>query len=82
MHNVSVSFDSMPLSGPSPVAAHILRQPGVQRVPNPKVEMFIAKNFLEPELCQLLMIKIDAERHRRAVNRPQEALSSRRVIIE
>ncbi|HEX8302515.1 MAG TPA: 2OG-Fe(II) oxygenase [Sphingomonas sp.] len=39
-----------------------MRQPGVQRVPNPKVEMFIAKNFLEPELCQLLMIKIDAER--------------------
>ncbi|RYD64292.1 MAG: 2OG-Fe(II) oxygenase [Sphingomonadales bacterium] len=24
--------------------------------------MFIARNFLEPELCQLLMVKIDAER--------------------
>ncbi|WP_414714053.1 prolyl hydroxylase family protein [Sphingomonas sp.] len=62
MQNVTVTFDSGPVTGPSPVAAHIMRQPGVQRVPNPKVEMFIAKNFLEPELCQLLMIKIDAER--------------------
>ncbi len=45
-----------------PVAEHIMRWPGVQRVPHPKIAMFIAKNFLEPELCQLLMIKIDAER--------------------
>lgn len=45
-----------------PVVDHILRWPGVQRVPHPKIAMFIAKSFLEPELCQLLMIKIDAER--------------------
>ena len=45
-----------------PVVDHIMRWPGVQRVPHPKIQMFIAKNFLEPELCQLLMIKIDAER--------------------
>ncbi len=45
-----------------PVVEHIMRWPGIQRVPSPKVAMFIAKNFLEPELCQLLMIKIDAER--------------------
>ena len=62
MQNVTVTFGASPVSAPSPVAAHILRQPGVQRVPSPKVEMFIAKNFLEPELCQLLMMKIDAER--------------------
>ncbi|RYD49035.1 MAG: 2OG-Fe(II) oxygenase [Sphingomonadales bacterium] len=62
MHNVTVTFGASPATGSSPVARHIMRRPGVQRVPNPKVEMFIAKNFLEPELCQLLMVKIDAER--------------------
>ena len=45
-----------------PVVAHLARWPGIQRVPHPKVAMFIGKDFLEPELCQLLMIKIDAER--------------------
>jgi len=45
-----------------PVIEHILRQPGIQRVPSPKVALFIAKNFLEPELCQALMRQIDAQR--------------------
>ena len=45
-----------------PVIDHILRQPGIQRVPNPKVAMFIGKKFLEPELCQLLMLQIDSKR--------------------
>ncbi|MES2989312.1 MAG: 2OG-Fe(II) oxygenase [Pseudomonadota bacterium] len=62
MQNVTVNFGPSVVTGPSPVAAHIMTQPGVQRVPSPKVEMFIVKNFLEPELCHLLMMKIDAER--------------------
>lgn len=63
MPNVTVSFGPAPVpAGSSPVAQHIMRQPGVQRVPGPKVEMFIARNFLEPELCALLMVKIEAER--------------------
>jgi len=45
-----------------PVIEHILRWPGIQRVPHPKVAMFIVKNFLDPELCRLLMAKIEAER--------------------
>ena len=45
-----------------PIVEHIQRWPGVQRVPHPKIAMFIAKDFLEPELCQLLVMKIDAER--------------------
>jgi len=45
-----------------PVIEHILSHPGIQRVPNPKVAMFIAKNFLEPDLCQLLMHRIDEKR--------------------
>ncbi len=45
-----------------PVIEQIMRWPGVQRVPSPKVAMFVVKDFLEPELCTLLRIKIDAER--------------------
>jgi hypothetical protein len=45
-----------------PVIEHMLRQPGIQRVPNLKVAMFIGKKFLEPELCQLLMLQIDSKR--------------------
>ncbi|WP_044336196.1 prolyl hydroxylase family protein [Sphingomonas hengshuiensis] len=45
-----------------PVVDHILRWPGIQRVPSAKVAMFIAKNFLEPELCAVLMDRIDTKR--------------------
>lgn len=64
MHNVSVSFKAGHDSAAAltPVARHIAARPNVQRVPSPKIEMFIGKNFVEPELCQLLMMKIDAER--------------------
>ena len=62
MPNVTVSFGASAAPPPDPVASRIMAQPGMQRVPHPKVQMFIGKNFLEPELCQLLMRKIDAER--------------------
>ena len=45
-----------------PVVEHILRQPGVQRVPSPKIAMFIARNFIDPALCQALMAQIDGKR--------------------
>lgn len=45
-----------------PVIAHLLAQPGVQRVPNPKVAMFIAKRFLDPEFSRQLVERIDARR--------------------
>lgn len=45
-----------------PVIEHMLRWPGIQRVPSPKVAMFIVRDFLEPDLCKLLMQKIDTER--------------------
>jgi prolyl 4-hydroxylase len=45
-----------------PVVEHILRQPGVQRVPSPKVAMFIVKNFIQPEICRDLIEQIDARR--------------------
>ena len=63
MQNVTVTYGAAaaPL-GLTPVARHIQQYPGIQRVPNAKVEMFIAKDFLEPELCELLRYKIEAER--------------------
>lgn len=45
-----------------PVVDYLTRQPGVQRVPSPKLTLFIRKNVLEPEICTALMAKIDAER--------------------
>ncbi len=47
---------------PEPVIEHLLRQPGVQRVPSPKLSLFIARNFLDPELCEALMRQIDSQR--------------------
>ncbi|WP_184087038.1 prolyl hydroxylase family protein [Sphingomonas xinjiangensis] len=45
-----------------PVIARILAHSGVQRVPSAKVAMFIVKNFITPETCQLLMAQIDSKR--------------------
>jgi len=45
-----------------PVIAHMLGQPGIQRVPSPKVAMFIGKKFIEPEFCEALIQQIDAKR--------------------
>jgi prolyl 4-hydroxylase len=45
-----------------PLVEHLSRLPGVQRVPSPKVAMFVRKQFLEPEICAELMRQIDADR--------------------
>lgn len=47
---------------PEAIVAHLSSLPGVQRVPSPKVQMFVAKALIDPEHCRLLMAKIDAER--------------------
>jgi prolyl 4-hydroxylase len=66
MQNAVLSSPEIPNLGsghPSePIIAQIQRWPGIQRVPSPKVAMFVSRDFLEPELCELLRIKIDAER--------------------
>ncbi len=36
--------------------------PGVQRVPSPNLELFIARRFLDPDLCRQLTLRIDANR--------------------
>ena len=43
-------------------AAHLIRQPGVRRVPSSKIELFTVPRFLPPDLCDALMQLIDANR--------------------
>ncbi|WP_394652130.1 prolyl hydroxylase family protein [uncultured Sphingomonas sp.] len=45
-----------------PVIGRLLADPKVQRIPSPKLAMFIRKEFLEPELCASIIAKIDATR--------------------
>ena len=45
-----------------PIVAHILAQPGVQRVPSPKLTLFIRRHFLDPEMCARLCAAVDATR--------------------
>jgi len=43
-------------------AARLAATPGVQRVPNPKLQLFIARGFLDAETCGELIARIDAGR--------------------
>lgn len=43
-------------------ASHLLAQPGMQRVPTPKLEMFILRDFLNESECAALIDLIDAKR--------------------
>jgi len=45
-----------------PVIERLSAQPGIQKVPSPKLTLFVRKNFLEPELCVKLMQLIDENR--------------------
>jgi prolyl 4-hydroxylase len=54
----------LPSSGypAEPIVARICAHPGVQRVPSPKLTLFVCKNFFDPALCTELMELIDARR--------------------
>ena len=43
-------------------ATHLMAQPGVRRVPTPKVELFTVPGFLPGELCEQLVQLIDTNR--------------------
>jgi prolyl 4-hydroxylase len=45
-----------------PVVAFIQSHANVQKVPNPKLTLFLKRDFLEPELCAALIDMIDAKR--------------------
>lgn len=46
----------------APIIARILSQDGVQKVPSPKLDLFIARGFIGPVLCDALIERIDAVR--------------------
>jgi len=48
----------------------LLSHEGVQRIPNPKVELFQIKNFIEPALCAELIKLIDKDRRPSTVADP------------
>ncbi|MDY1008417.1 MULTISPECIES: prolyl hydroxylase family protein [unclassified Sphingomonas] len=45
-----------------PVVARLTAAPGVQRVPSPKLTLFLNRSFLPPALCAALLERIDAVR--------------------
>jgi prolyl 4-hydroxylase len=63
---VSGGMTSLPSLGSglaaAPIVARMLEQPGVQKVPSPKLDLFIARDFLDAELCAALIERIDAVR--------------------
>lgn len=46
----------------APVAARLMAAGGVQKVPSPKLDLFIARDVLDPDLCAALIDRIDAVR--------------------
>ncbi len=44
------------------MTAHLARQPGVQRVPSPKLTLFVRRGFLDGDACAGLRAAVDATR--------------------
>ncbi len=44
------------------VARRLIGTPGVQRVPNPALDLFVVRNFLDPARCAALCAAIDTRR--------------------
>ncbi|MEH3047927.1 prolyl hydroxylase family protein [Sphingomonas adhaesiva] len=45
-----------------PVVTRLAAQPGIQRVPSPKLTLFIRRDFLDAATCAALVAQIDAHR--------------------
>lgn len=41
--------------------ARLIATPGIQRVPSPKLDLFVLRGFLEPALCEALIDQIEAQ---------------------
>ena len=44
------------------ITAHLAQQPGIQKLPSPKLTLFVQRGFLDPATCAQLCAMIDAER--------------------
>src|SRR5436305_1098564 len=67
MHNrMNVMSDQWPELGngldSKPIVARLAGTAGVQRLPSPKLTLFVKRDVLPPELCAELMTRIDAVR--------------------
>ena len=45
-----------------PIVSHLAAQPGIQKLPSPKLTLFVKRAFLDAETCARLVAMIDAER--------------------
>ena len=62
---MATQFDSTALGSgidSAPVVDRIMAHPGVQRVPSPKLTLFIKRGFLAPDHCAALIDLVDARR--------------------
>jgi prolyl 4-hydroxylase len=55
---------------PEPVIANLMRIRGIQRVPSPKLNLFVQRGFLSPELCVAVCALIDSKRRPSTVSDP------------
>jgi prolyl 4-hydroxylase len=66
MLKISVEAHVAPAPGsgypPEPIIERLLSHDGVQRVPSPKLSLFVRRAFLEPELCGEIVHRIDSNR--------------------
>ena len=63
-----------------PITAHLLAQPGIQKVPSPKLTLFIQRGFLDAATCAALCAKIEAERMVEEAKR--DAARTRRELVQ
>lgn len=61
----------------TPVLASLASEPGVQKVPSPKLDLFVKRNFLTPDLCDQLIAQIDTQRRPSTVSDPNGDASFR-----
>lgn len=55
---------------PEPVIANLLRARSIQRVPSPRLNLFVRRDFLPPELCTAMCELIDSNRRPSTVSDP------------
>ncbi len=61
----------------APVLASLAGQPGVQKVPSPKLNLFVKRDFISADLCTQLMAQIDLQRRPSTVSDPNGDASFR-----
>ena len=54
--------EATPSPGAASPAARLAATPGVQRVPTRELELFVVRDFLDPETCAALIERIDERR--------------------